>query len=171
MPGSGIVVLGRITEPYGVKGWVKIRAFGDDPLAWREMSHWHLAPSETGEWQRFTLTEFQTQGKGFIARFAQTEDRAAAEAIQGWWIGALREALPPLAENEFYWDDLIGLAVENETGEILGQVESLIETGANDVLRVVGHEKTERLIPFVDAVVMAVDLPARRLRVRWEADW
>ncbi|MDR3351719.1 MAG: ribosome maturation factor RimM [Zoogloeaceae bacterium] len=169
---TGFVILGRVAGPYGVKGWVKILPFADDPLSWREMPHWHLAPQETGAWQVFPLVEFRAQGQGFIARFASIADRSAAEAIRSWWIGVPCESLPPLPENEFYWEDLIGLTVENEAGEILGQVAGLIETGAHDVLRVQdAGSDVERLIPFVDAIVKTVDLPGKRLYVRWEADW
>jgi 16S rRNA processing protein RimM len=135
------------------------------------MPHWQLAPAESGEWQSFSLVDFRAQGKSLIARFAQIDDRTAAEAIKGWWIGASRETLPPLTDDEFYWNDLIGLTVENEAGEILGEITALIETGANDVLRVIGQDETERLIPFVDAVVKAVDLSRQRVRVAWETDW
>ena len=171
MPSAQVVVLGRIVGPYGVKGWVRVRPFGDEPLRWREMPVWWLAPAEDGPWQERELAGFRAQGEAFVAAFAAVEDRAAAEALKGWWIGAPRGALPAPAANEYYWADLIGMVVENTQGIVLGKVESLIETGAHDVLRVVDAEGCERLLPFVDAVVRAVDGAARRIRVEWAADW
>jgi 16S rRNA processing protein RimM len=53
----------------------------------------------------------------------------------------------------------------------LGKVDGLIETGANAVLRVVGDEGTERLLPFVAAVVLAVEKEAGLIRVEWGSDW
>jgi 16S rRNA processing protein RimM len=79
--------------------------------------------------------------------------------------------LPKTDEDEFYWADLIGLEVINTNGEHLGKVEGLIETGANAVLRVVGHEGAERLLPFVAAVVLAVEKEAGQIRVEWGSDW
>jgi 16S rRNA processing protein RimM len=78
------------------------------------------------------------------------------------------------AEGEYYWGDLVGLAVENEAGEALGAVAGLISTGAHDVLQVrdgEGEEAAERLIPFVAAYVLDVDLATRRIRVAWQKDW
>jgi len=79
--------------------------------------------------------------------------------------------LPETDKDEFYWADLIGLEVINTAGERLGKVAGLIETGANDVLRVVGDDEAERLLPFVSAVVLAVEKEAGVIRVEWGSDW
>ncbi len=171
LPGSEIVILGRIVGPYGIKGWVRVHPFGDDPLSWGEMPVWWLAPSEQGGWQEKKLKSFKVHGDGLLAAFEEVVDRNDAEALKGWWIGAPREALPATDENEFYWSDLIGMAVSNTAGESLGTVKGLIETGANDVLQVVDAEGRERLLPFVAAVVLQVDREARQIRVEWGLDW
>ena len=86
-------------------------------------------------------------------------------------VGARREAFPETDDDEYYWADLIGLDVVNTAGERLGKVDSLIETGANDVLRVLDDDQTERLLPFVSAVVLAVEKDAGQIRVEWGSDW
>ena len=113
-----------------------------------------------------------TPGRQQADRFRPdpADDMLPAEAVDGWYIGAPREALPTTAENEFYWGDLVGLDVVNESGESLGSVKGLLSTGAHDVLQV-GEGETERLIPFVAAFVLDVDLAARRIRVAWGKDW
>jgi 16S rRNA processing protein RimM len=171
LPGSEIVILGRIVGPYGIKGWVRVHPFGDDPLSWGEMPVWWLAPSEQGGWQEKKLKSFKVHGDGLLAAFEEVVNRNDAEALKGWWIGAPREALPATDENEFYWSDLIGMTVSNTAGESLGTVKGLIETGANDVLQVVDAEGRERLLPFVAAVVLQVDREARQIRVEWGLDW
>jgi 16S rRNA processing protein RimM len=65
---------------------------------------------------------------------------------------------------------LIGLTVENLQGEMFGTVDSLLETGANDVLVVKG-ESGEKLIPFIDSVIQQVDLKNKKIRVDWQADY
>ena len=99
------------------------------------------------------------------------DDRTAAENAVGLLIGAPREALPATGSDEYYWADLVGLDVVNTKDQTLGRVLGLIETSANDVLRVGDGVEDERLLPFVAAVVLDVDLTARRVRVEWEADW
>ncbi|HSG21892.1 MAG TPA: PRC-barrel domain-containing protein, partial [Azonexus sp.] len=65
----------------------------------------------------------------------------------------------------------IGLDVINTADERLGKVASLIETGASSVLRVLADDNTERLLPFVSAVVLSVEKEARIIRVEWGSDW
>ena len=172
-----MIVLGRIVAPFGVQGWIKIHPFGDDPASWRKMSHWWLCSDDDApdaEWKQYTLTACRPHGKGLVAALAEVADRGAAEAVDGFYIGAPREALPKPAEGEYYWGDLVGLAVENEAGEALGAVAGLISTGAHDVLQVregEGEEAVERLIPFVAAYVLDVDLATRCIRVAWQKDW
>jgi 16S rRNA processing protein RimM len=91
--------------------------------------------------------------------------------MKGVLVGAPREALPQTEDDEFYWADLIGLTVINTAGDVLGKVDGLLETGANDVLRVLAEDKTERLLPFVAAVVLEVDKDAGQIRVEWGLDW
>ena len=172
-----MIVLGRIVAPFGIQGWVKIHPFGDDSASWRKLPHWWLSRDDNApdaQWKQYTLTACRPHGKGLVAALAEVPDRNAAEAIDGFFIAAPREALPQPAENEYYWGDLVGLAVINEADEALGTVSSLLSTGAHDVLQVQdgeGKGAVERLIPFVAAYVLDVDLAARRIRVSWQKDW
>lgn len=179
---ASFIVLGKVTDAYGVQGWVRVHAFGDDPLSWRTMPTWWLARDEksgdNGEWQARRLTQCRAQGATVVAKLDGIDDRTQAEGLRGWLIAAPREALPKTSDNEFFWADLIGLEVVNTQDEVLGKVEDLIETGANHVLRVVageGNERKERLLPFVSAVVLEVerggDRSSGRIRVDWGLDW
>lgn len=168
-----MIVLGRIVAPFGVQGWLKIHPFGDDPLTWRNMPNWWVsndpdAPAEA--WSQRELRGCRAHGKGLVATLEGVPDRNAAEAIEGWYIGAPREALPKPAADEYYWGDLVGLEVSNEAGEALGTVSGLISTGAHDVLQIQDGDN-ERLVPFVAAYVLDVDLAGRKIRVAWEKDW
>jgi 16S rRNA processing protein RimM len=168
-----MIILGRIVAPFGVKGWVKIHPFGDDPLSWSKMPQWWLAdqPDAPPEaWQGIKLAAFREHGTGLVASFEGVADRNAAEALQGRYIAAPREALPEPDADEFYWGDLVGLGVVNQAGEALGTVEAMMSTGAHDVLQIRDGD-AERLIPFVAAYVLDVDLTNRTIRVDWQKDW
>lgn len=166
-----MVVLGKVTDPYGVHGWVRIHPFGDDPVAWTRMPVWWLSSEGLADWREAKPKTCRLHGEGLICQFEGIEDRTAAEALKGMLVGAPREALPATAENEFYWADLIGLEVVNGAGEVLGRVEELIETGAHTVLRLVSKEGKERLLPFVASVVLAVERDNGLIRVDWSTDW
>jgi 16S rRNA processing protein RimM len=109
-------------------------------------------------------------GDGLIVCLDGVATREGAEALEGQFVGVPREQLPATEGGEYYWADLIGLAVLNLAGVSLGKVTRLIETGANDVLVVTDGER-ERLLPFVGHVVKDVDVAAGRINVDWEADW
>lgn len=170
MSSNEIVVLGRLADPYGIRGWIKVHPYGDDPLDWAEMPVWWLG-KEGGPWREVGLKGLKVHGDGLVVLLEDVPDRTAAEALKGTLVGAPREALPTTGDDEFYWADLIGLEVVNSGGETLGKVAGLLETGANDVLRVVAEDGTERLLPFVEAVVLAVEKEAGRIRVEWGSDW
>lgn len=168
-----MIVLGRIVAPFGVQGWLRVHPFGDDPEAWRKMPQWWLsadAEAPAGSWKAHGLEAVKLHGDGVVAKLAGIDDRDASEALGSCYFGAPRDALPPPAQDEYYWADLIGLAVMNMQDQPLGRVKSLIETGANQVL-VVADGEHERLLPFVEHVVKAVDVPAGIIRADWESDW
>jgi len=98
-----------------------------------------------------------------LLSFEEIEDRDAAEALRRVRLAAPREALPPLEEDEFYVQDLIGLTVETPEGERLGEVRELIYHPGQDTLVVQREDEEEILIPFVSAWVMQVDLKKQRI--------
>ena len=94
---------------------------------------------------------------------------AAAELLKGTDVAVPRSDLPDSGEKNIYWADLVGLEVINQQNITLGKIESLLETGAHDVLVVKGD--VERLIPYVDAFIINVDLAAKRMTVDWQQDY
>lgn len=128
--------------------------------------------SNDGEaWRECRLNGLKVHANGVVVLLDGISDRNASEAMKGMLVGAPRDALPTTDEDEFYWADLIGLDVVNTAGERLGKVGGLIETGANDVLRVLDENNVEHLLPFVSAVVLAVEKEAGLIRVEWGSDW
>ena len=171
-----MVVLGKIVAPYGVRGAVKVFPFADDPLAWGRLPRWWLRRENNAAecWQPIEVRRCRRQKEFLIVELGALQDRDAAEALRGSLIGVPREALPPTGEGEYYWADLIGLEVVNTRNQMLGRVLGLIETPGNAVLRVGKSEddaEQERLLPFVESVVLDVDLWTQRLCVNWEIDW
>jgi len=159
--------MGRITGAFGVKGWVRVQPYTGAPAGLLAYERWWV--EHEGGWAQRRIEKAQLQGTAIAAKFAGCEHRDAAAAYKGREVGVAREELPAAAENEFYWVDLIGLRVVNAAGEDLGAVDRVLETGANDVLVVQGDR--ERLIPFIEQVVLEVDLAANVIRVDWGSDF
>ncbi|MBK7955841.1 MAG: 16S rRNA processing protein RimM [Candidatus Accumulibacter sp.] len=168
-----MIVLGKVAAACGLHGEVRVFPYADDPLAWSRLPHWWIGQEGDAPplWRQTRLIKCQVRNDLLIAQLACASDRTAAEAMRGVLVGAPRAALPPTRTDEYYWADLVGLEVINTREQSLGCILGLIETPANTVLRVADGEGAERLLPFVAAVVLDVDLVERRVRVDWEADW
>ena len=175
------IVVGRINGAYGIKGWVRLWVNLEDPSALTHLSPLtlHKPLGANAPAARPTLVEaLQRQGKGYVARLSGVEDRTAAEALKGSEIRMPTAQFPQAEEGDFYWRDLEGLQVWCEEGEsrlLLGTVQRLLETGANDVLVVTPSEDSiddrERLIPWLpDEVIKQVDLQERTIAVSWFID-
>jgi len=163
-----LIITGRISGIYGVKGWVKIYSDTSPRENILKYNPWLIKIQ--GQWQERKLIQGRPQGKGIVARIEGLDDRDQARLLIDAPIAIRQQQLPELSDGDYYWRDLIGLEVVNLKDERLGVVDHLIETGANDVLALKGDE--ERLIPFViGAIVHKVDLEQRKITVDWESDY
>jgi len=158
------IVVGKVLGAYGVKGWLKVVSFtdpADNLLGYRP---WQL--TRAGRVHALELEAARRHGQVYVAKIKGIDDRDSAETLADAEIAIDASALPRLPDNEFYWRDLLGMAVVLPDGALLGRVVELIETGANDVLVVEG-DAGRRLIPFVATVIGEVDLVARKLVADW----
>ncbi|MGH8713524.1 MAG: ribosome maturation factor RimM [Casimicrobiaceae bacterium] len=163
--------MGRLLAPFGIKGWCRLRPFSAVPDALLGHKAWWLAPADgNGAWSQYRVVEAHTHGASIIAALAGVATREAAQALRGFLAGVPRATLPKVASGEHYWSDLVGLAVVNRSGQTLGRVAGLLDTGAHPVLQVAGGE-AERLIPLVAAYVDAIEPAARRIVVDWPEDY
>jgi 16S rRNA processing protein RimM len=160
--------MGRIAAPYGVRGWVRVVTFTEAPANLLAYSPWYL--KREGGWQAVELLDGREHGKGLVAQLAGCDDRDKAAALSGSEIGVYRSQLPVPDSDEYYWSDLVGMQVFTTRDVLLGVVDHLIETGANDVLVIQGER--ECLVPFVrDQVIKSVDIAAGVIRVDWDPDF
>ena len=173
--------VGRIGEAWGLKGAFRVLPYADPPEALLAASRWHLKPSEGARRPggaaslpaTLDIASVRESGDGLIASSPAVGDRTAAEALRGARIFIARSQFPEPAADEFYWADLIGLAVVNREGIALGSVVGLLDTGPHSVLRIEPPtgDGDEMLIPFVSAYVDSVDLRAHRIVVDWGLDY
>ena len=160
--------VGKISGVFGIKGWVKVFSFTECRENILSYSPWLL--KKDSETRLVAVIDGKLQGKAVVAQLDGVNDRDQAASFMGWDIYITPEQLPKVAKDEYYWSDLIGLSVETDLGVQLGVVESLLETGANDVVIVKGER--ERVIPFLQGqTIMAIDLEAGRMVVDWDPDF
>lgn len=161
------VVLGEISGVFGVRGWVKIYSHTSPRTNILDYPVWYLKKS--GQWVACKLLNGRAQGKGVVAQLESCQDRDQAAELIKTAIAIPRNQLPEIGLGEFYWNDLEGLSVVTESGVDLGTVESLFETGANDVMVVKGER--QRLLPFTHDAIKDVDLAGGLITVDWDPDF
>ncbi|MDD2914483.1 MAG: ribosome maturation factor RimM [Gallionella sp.] len=164
-----MVIMGRIAAAHGIRGWVKVQPFTEYIDSLLDYRTWWIGP-EHGPWREVKVGQCEAHHKTLAAQLPDCPDRTAAEKLKGLLIAVPRDSLPKQDDGAYYWSDLIGLAVINETGVTLGTVTNLLETGANDVLSVQG-DSGEILIPFVASAIKQVDVKNKTIRVDWSADY
>ncbi len=159
--------MGRVAGAYGVRGWLKVTPGGGARESLAAASEWWIGG------RAYEVREARAHSATVVASLAGLENREQAQALTGEEVGVRRDILPPAGEGHYYLDDLVGLEVVNEQGERLGVVKQLFSNGAQDVMEVAGDGENARtrLMPWVPAVVKAVDLPAGRVTVEWQVDW
>jgi 16S rRNA processing protein RimM len=163
-----VISVGKISGVFGVKGWVKVFSFTDPRENILTYSPWLLKKGD--ETKTVNVVDGQLQGKTIVAQLAGVNDRDQAASLMGWDVFITQGQLPAAAKGEYYWSDLIGLKVETIDGVQLGVVDSLLETGANDVIIVQGER--ERVIPFLQGqTIIDIDLDAGRIVVDWDPEF
>ena len=170
-----MIAIGRVSTVYGIKGWVKIFSHTSPMENIFSYQPWVLV-NEAGTVLDLKVASWKKHGKGLVAQFEGYADRNQAMQLNGIEIRVDESAIPPAADNEIYWRDLIGMAVINQQGERLGLIKTLLETGANDVLVVKGCkdsiDRKERLIPWVpEQYVDSIDTQTKQVTVDWQSDW
>ncbi|MGN6388339.1 MAG: ribosome maturation factor RimM [Burkholderiaceae bacterium] len=167
---TDLILVGHVAGAYGIQGWVRVRTYSADADALLHARTWWLDKPQPADAE---VLKSRRQGEDVVAQLMGVADRDTAEALKGAQVHIRRSHFPALSDDEYYWVELIGLAVENLRGDALGKVSDLMDNGAHPILRVapVEADAGERLIPFVDAFVRTVDLAAGKIVVDWEADY
>jgi len=161
------LVVGKIAGAHGVQGWVKVRSDTRPAGNLLNYSPWYLYKNSA--FSTRTILQCREQPNGLLALLEGCATRDDAQALAGSEIFVERAEMPAPEPGEVYWDDLIGCNVRTGSGDELGAVTGLIETGGHDVLVIQGER--ERLIPYVqDVYITKVDFSAKLIEVDWDPE-
>ena len=167
--------MGRLGSTYGIKGYLKVQSFTEQPENLFDYSPWFIR-RRGEEWREVQVEAWKPHAGGFIVKLAVVGNREEACAYTGCDIGIRRSSLPPAPDGEFYLCDLEGCQVIGLDGVDLGIVSRVMDQGAAPLLVVSPSDQTkgkiERLIPFVKGpIVTAIDLNAGKIWVEWGEDY
>ncbi|MBU0681572.1 MAG: ribosome maturation factor RimM [Proteobacteria bacterium] len=161
---TGLIHVGTVAKPHGIRGEVKIFCLSGQPENFRDYPALVLI-AEDGERCDYTVSSLRVQGKFVVVALAGVIDRNRAEELYGSQVWVDQEYLAPLADDEFYWHDVMGAEVVDVQGNVIGNLISLMTTGGGELL-VVRKDSDEVLIPSrpeflveIGADRIIVDLP------------
>jgi 16S rRNA processing protein RimM len=163
VPDERLILIGRLVGTLGVRGGLKLASYAES-LEVFAAGRSILTRDRNGAEAVYEVSAVRPQGRAAVLFLAGITQRSQAEALTGCDLFIDKAALPALPEGTYYWADLIGIEVVSVDGRRLGRLESIVETGSNDVY-VVRRTEKEILVPALKSVVKAVDLKARRMEV------
>ena len=156
-PADGLVCLGIVTGPHGVRGAVRVKTFTDDPLG---LGNYRALRDATGK-RRYVLRDIQPDKTGARLMLEHITTREQAAALKGEMLCVPRDTLPALDDaDDFYHADLIGLKAQAPDGTALGTVRAVHDFGAGDLLEIDGA-----FVPFTRDRAPQVDLDAGHITI------
>ncbi|HSH71913.1 MAG TPA: ribosome maturation factor RimM [Methylophilaceae bacterium] len=175
-----MVVMGRIVAPYGIFGWLKVQPSTEAIDSLLDYPDWWLGRDDNSTqpgikntpWQKYKVETVKIHTDTLLVKLKGIDDRDTALSFKSKHVAVPREQFPEADEGEYYWSDLIGLNVKNQQDVDFGLITEVFETGANDVIVVKDvADGRERLIPFIDQVVIEVSLADKKMLVDWDAEF
>jgi len=157
------VLLGKIVATHGIKGQLRVAVYSGEFETILSLASLMLKGPD-GRMETFQVAAAAVHGKKLILSLEEYDNINQSLPLVGHEVYVARNQLPELSEGEFYWSDLLGLRVETDHGEVLGELVDIIATGSNDVY-VVKDGKREYLIPALEDIVLDVNLDAGIMKV------
>ncbi len=152
---GGLILVAQAAGAFGVKGDLRITAYTEDPAA---LLRYATLRREDGS-VALTLTGGRVANGALIARAREVETREQAQALRGLRLYIERDSLPEPDPDEFYLADLVGLVARSPSGEPMGQVRSVQNFGAGELLEIAPYDGSPSWwAPFTLAVVPDIRL-------------
>ena len=160
------ILVGKISNPHGIKGWAKVISFTDPIENILSYKKWIISDNETEK--TYCLEDSRIQGNKIVIKLEGVNNRDDADLLKNLQIEVNRSDLPKLDENSYYWEDLVDFNVIDIKGMHVGKVDSLFRTGSNDVLVIINETKQRLLVPFImEEVIKYVDLDKELISIDW----
>jgi 16S rRNA processing protein RimM len=155
------LAVGKIRRPHGVHGDVVLELLTDFPERLRPNAKIYLGEKHIP----MVLASTRPHGKGLILGINGIKTPEDAGKYRNWLVYVSAKGLPALGKGEYYFHELLGMNVIDETGNRLGELTSILETGANDVYVVTGDSGIEILLPAIAEVILLVDVKKHSMHV------
>jgi 16S rRNA processing protein RimM len=155
------LVVGKLRRPHGVHGEILMDVYTDFPERLEAGVTVYLGPQHMPVQIRNT----RWQAPAMLVAFARYGSREEVGELRNLLVHVRADDRPPLSEGEYYHHQVLGMQVVEESGENLGVLSGILETGANDVFIVTTQEGREILLPATEDVLLEIDLERKQMRV------
>ena len=155
------LAVGRVVRPHGVRGGLVAEPISEALLNLEAGAVVLLGENRSP----MVFQELRRHGQRWLLWLDGIESREQAEALRGAEIALPLSAVPPLPEGTYYWWQILGMRVVSDEGQELGQVDEILETGANDVYVVRDASGAELLVPAIESVILGVNLEIGEIKV------
>lgn len=162
------IVVGKLARPYGLKGWINVYSFTEPSEKLFAYSPLFIEHAKQPE-EVLSIENFKPQGDHWVLKLSTSRNRDMASSYNNKLIKVHATQLEPLPAGEYYWYELKGLTVVTQVGDVLGVIDSLFETGSNDVLVIKG--KKTHYIPYHPQYVISVSLDDKKVIVVWDPNF
>jgi 16S rRNA processing protein RimM len=169
-PGEGgpvFLVVGQLRRPHGVQGDIIMEVITDFPQRIRVGKTVYLGDKHEAR----QVARSRKHGQELILRLVGAEKREDVEDLTGLMVYCRADQLPALPEGQYYHHELLGIKVLDKNDVVLGVLNQILETGANDVYEIVSPQGEEILLPAIESVIINVDLEKKEMRVNPPEWW
>jgi 16S rRNA processing protein RimM len=169
-----LVEIGTVIEAYGIRGALKIRPFSNDPVALLAAKQVWFINAKNPQFNRdYDVYSVRMHSGSVLLELVGLTDRDIALSLKSAVVAIPRSKFPLTDANEYYWTDLMGAQVRNQSQERIGQVVEIVDNSAQTVLIIEDDAKKQHLIPFVASFIIDVQLESdpKQILVDWQKDW
>ncbi|MCP3898932.1 MAG: 16S rRNA processing protein RimM [Desulfobacteraceae bacterium] len=163
-----LFIIGEVVGVHGLGGNLKVRSYAESIETYKSGINVKLKSKDNSDEEWYEVLKASNHKKGILLSLKGIQDIELAQSLKGKEIFIKRDDLPELEENDYFWQDLIGLKVFDKKRGALGKIDSIIETGANDVFVVKQDKngsKKEVLVPAIESVIIAVNIKEGTMKV------
>ncbi|MGM8364161.1 ribosome maturation factor RimM [Virgibacillus sp. W0181] len=156
--------VGKIVNTHGIKGEVKVKRITDFEERFAAGETVYIL-KEDGQTFPLTIDTHRTHKQFDLLQFKGLYNINDVEQFKGLYLNVKADQLNELGKNEYYYHEIIGCQVMTTSGDRLGEIDSILSPGANDVWVVKGEDGKEMLIPYIEDVVKHVDVDNKKVTI------
>jgi 16S rRNA processing protein RimM len=152
-PTDRYVLIGKVGKPHGLRGEIRLHLYSEQPENLAAYRRLILVSGQGHLSQPLRIISRRVQGKIAIVGLESVDERNGADRLKGMGVLIEKAELPKTNEDEFYYYQFVGLTVKTREGRLLGLVENIFSTGAQDIM-VIRGKKGEYLIPILQSFIV-----------------